>query len=98
MVVSDTRCRAVTQAACGADDTAIIGRSIIERALADIWRTPFPPQPCRDHTRPHGPIYVLKLQASPDGSGIRSLRALLKVLGRYHRLRCIDAREERGRP
>jgi hypothetical protein len=42
-----------------------------------------------------GPVYVIKLQANPDGSGIRSLRQLLKVLGRYHGLR-IDAHEERA--
>jgi hypothetical protein len=44
--------------------------------------------------KPRGPIYLLRLQGKPDGS-IHGLRALLKLLGRRYRLRCIDAREVR---
>jgi hypothetical protein len=73
-------------------DRAIIDHAMIARCLADInsWNgwSPEPPPSVRR------PIYVLKLQANQDGSGIRSLRQLLKMLGRHHGLRCIDAREE----
>jgi hypothetical protein len=41
-----------------------------------------------------GPVYLLRLQAEPDGS-IHGLRAILKLLGRRYRLRCISAREVR---
>jgi hypothetical protein len=37
-------------------------------------------------------IFTLKIEGKP-GTAIRSLRALLKVLLRRHRFRCLDARE-----
>jgi hypothetical protein len=46
--------------------------------------------------KPRGPVYLLRLQAEPDGS-IHGLRAILKLLGRRYRLRCISAREVRRR-
>jgi hypothetical protein len=41
-------------------------------------------------------VFVIKLRARPGRDGIHALRAILKTLLRRHRLRCIDAREERS--
>jgi hypothetical protein len=93
-MVSNTRRNAAAQV-CGADDTAIITHQIVERVLRDIWNTPLPP-PSQPRHGSVGTTYVLRLQARPDGSSIRSLRQLLKIVGRYYGLRCIDAHEERA--
>jgi hypothetical protein len=47
-----------------------------------------------DKPNRRGPVYLLRLQAKPD-CRIHDLRAILKLLGRRYRLRCIRAREER---
>jgi hypothetical protein len=47
--------------------------------------------------RLNGPIFVVRLRGRAGARGadnIRDLRAILKVLVRWHRLRCIDVREE----
>ena len=43
--------------------------------------------------RQSGSVYVVRLQARPGTDGIRALRATLKALWRWHRMRCLDARE-----
>jgi hypothetical protein len=48
----------------------------------------------RARSKRRGPVYLLQLQAKPDGS-IHGLRAILKLLGRRYRLRCISVHEER---
>ena len=42
-------------------------------------------------------VFLLRLEAKPGPAGIHQLRALLKALLRRHGLRCVDAREIRGR-
>jgi hypothetical protein len=45
--------------------------------------------------RPKPPIFVIRLRArAGDDDAIRELRAILKILLRRHRLKCIDVREE----
>jgi hypothetical protein len=43
------------------------------------------------------PTFVLKIEGKPGAADIRSLRALLKILGRRHGFRVIDAREVHDR-
>jgi hypothetical protein len=40
------------------------------------------------------PVFVLRLEGEQGRHSIHALRALLKVLLRRHRLRCVEAREE----
>jgi hypothetical protein len=39
--------------------------------------------------------FVVTLRTRPGTDSVRALRALLKVLGRYHRLQCVGVREVR---
>ena len=47
-----------------------------------------------DHPPDRPPIFILKIEGRPGAAGIRSLRWLLKILGRRHHFRCIDVRED----
>jgi hypothetical protein len=52
----------------------------------------------RPPNRQPSTVFLVKLLPRPGSDGIRTLRRLLKILDRYHHLRCIDAREERSAP
>ena len=49
-----------------------------------------------ERQRQSGSVYVVRLQARPGADGIRALRATLKALWRFHRVRCLDVREVCG--
>jgi hypothetical protein len=44
--------------------------------------------------RSKGPIYLIRLRGENGSDDIRSLRAILKMLLRRHRLVCITIKEE----
>jgi hypothetical protein len=46
----------------------------------------------------HRNEFIVQLQLRPGADGIRDLRHLLKILGRYHHTRCISARAISGAP
>jgi hypothetical protein len=65
-----------------------------------VWDEAAPPSRHQPYS-----IYVIELRGQPGADGIRSLRAILKILGRRYHLKCVSAREEqrhavarRGRP